>query len=146
VGVVHGATDAKEKVMPVKKVSQINAFKAGPPNERLLQMLLTPQEDAGAPDATILVATLPPHTGQTGVHTHTVAEVIFILSGRGEGLEGGKTFPLEPGTLVLAPAGVEHNCRNLSDEPMRMYCVFIPAQPDEAVQRIVDGAKAQAQG
>jgi len=104
-------------------------------------MLLTPQRDADSPNATFLMSTLVPHTGQTGLHTHTVDEVIYIITGYGEGEEAGTRFRIEPGTLVYVKAGVEHDCRNLGDETMQMYCVYVPALPDPAVERIISNAR-----
>jgi len=129
--------------MPYKRVWEIGSFKVESPNERSLQILFSPQIDKGIKDTTVLMSTIVPHTGTTGAHTHDVDEIIYILTGRGLGVEGRETYDLEPGTVIYAPAGVEHECRNLGDDSMQLFCVFIPALPDEAVERITKNAKVR---
>jgi len=127
--------------MPYKKVRTIPSWRANPPNERSLKILFSPQCDQGFPDTTFLISTLVPHTGQTGRHTHPVDEIIYVTSGYGEGEEERVTFPIEPGTVIYAKAGVEHDCRNLGDETMELFCVYVPALPDSAVERILTNAQ-----
>lgn len=127
--------------MSRKHIRGMPSWRVDPPNERSLKMLLTPQRDDSCPNATVLISTLVPHTGQTGRHTHPVDEIMYIISGYGEGEEGNTAFLIEPGTLILAKAGVEHNCRNLGDETMQIFCVFVPAMPDETVERIVSSSR-----
>jgi mannose-6-phosphate isomerase-like protein (cupin superfamily) len=126
--------------MPHKQVRTIASWRVDPPNERSLKVIFTPQLDEAFPNATFLISTLVPHTGQTGKHTHPVDEIIYIVSGYGLGEEAGVPFRIEPGTVIYAKAGVEHDCRNLGDETMQLYCVYIPALPDETVKRIVSQA------
>ena len=124
--------------MPHKRLWKIPSKKISPPNERNLQILYSPQQDQKAANATFLMSTLAPHIGQTGAHKHPVDEIIYVITGRGEGNEDGKTFDLVPGTIIYAPAGVEHNCRNYADESMQMYCVYVPALPDEVVRNLLN--------
>jgi len=126
--------------MPHKRLWKIPSKVVAPPNERCLQILYTPQQDQNVANATFLMSTLAPHTGQTGVHTHVVDEIIYVITGRGEGEDDGKTFELVPGTIIYAPAGVKHNCKNFSDETMQMYCVYVPALPEEIVKNLLNEA------
>ncbi len=116
-------------------------MKVEPPNERSLQILYSPQVDKGMQNLTVLMSTIAPHAGKTGMHTHPVDEVLYIIAGRGEGEESGKTFEIVPGTIIYIKAGVEHDCRNLGDETMQMFCVYVPALPDEVVERITKNSK-----
>lgn len=68
-------------------------------------------------------------------------EVIYVITGRGEGEENGRIFKIEPGTIIYAPAGAKHDCRNFSDEIIQMLCVYIPALPNEVVKKITKNAK-----
>jgi mannose-6-phosphate isomerase-like protein (cupin superfamily) len=70
-----------------------------------------------------------------------VDEVIYVITGRGEGEENGRIFKIEPGTIIYAPAGAKHDCRNFSDEIIQMLCVYIPALPNEVVKKITKNAK-----
>ncbi len=126
--------------MPHKRLWKIPSKMVAPPNERCLQILYTPQQDQNVANATFLMSTLAPHTGQTGVHTHVVDEIIYVITGRGEGEDDGKTFELMPGTIIYAPAGVKHNCKNFCDETMQMYCVYVPALPEEIVKNLLNEA------
>jgi quercetin dioxygenase-like cupin family protein len=127
--------------MPHKYLWEIGSEKIDPPNERSLKILMSPQVDPGMQNITALMSTIAPHTGQTGIHTHTVDELIYVITGRGEGYEAGEKFTIEPGTIIYAKAGVEHNCKNFSDETMQMYCIYSPALPSEIVARITNNAK-----
>jgi len=122
--------------MPYKRLWKTPSKKVAPPNERCLQIIYSPQQDAKVANATFLMSTLAPHSGQTGVHTHVVDEIIYIITGRGEGEDDGKAFELVPGTIIYAPAGIKHNCRNFSDESMQMFCVYVPALPDEIIKNL----------
>jgi len=77
-----------------------------------------------------LAATVAPHLGQTSTHTHPVDEIIYIITGRGECEKDGKTFKIEPSTIIYVKAGIPHNCKNYSDETMQMYCIYVPALAD----------------
>ena len=127
--------------MPYKKLWEIGSFKVEAPKERSLQILFSPQVDNDIENCTVLMSTIAPHSGKTGIHAHPVDEVIYIITGRGEGEENGKTFKIVPGTIIYARAGVEHDCRNFSDETMQMLCVYVPALPDEIVKNITKNAK-----
>jgi quercetin dioxygenase-like cupin family protein len=127
--------------MPYKRLHGIGSMKVAPPCERSLQILFSPQVDKDMENFTALMATIAPHLGQTGIHTHPVDEIIYIITGCGEGEEDGKTFKIEPGTIIYAKAGIPHNCKNYSDEAMQMYCIYVPALPNEAVERITKNAK-----
>ena len=127
--------------MPYKRLHEIGSMKVNPPTERSLQILFSPQVDGDMENFTALMSTIAPHSGQTGPHTHPVDELIYIITGRGEGEEDGKTFKIKPGTIIYAKAGVLHNCKNYSDETMQMYCIYVPALADDAVERITKNAK-----
>jgi len=127
--------------MPYKKLWEVPSYKVDPPNERTLQILYSPQIDKNIKDVTVLMSTLFPHGGRSGLHTHDVDEIMYIITGRGEGVEGDKVFDIEPGVIIYAPAGVRHECRNFSDETMQILCIYIPSLPDDVVEKFVKNAK-----
>ena len=57
-------------------------------------------------------------------HTHEPAEVYYIISGRGEVLVDGDTYPLAAGDAVWIPANAEHVAYNVGDEPLKLLYVF----------------------
>jgi len=127
--------------MPYKRLQEIGSYRVDPPNERTLQLIFSPQTDKGIKNCTVLMANLAPHTGRSGLHTHVVDEIMYIVSGKGEIVEGGKTTKLEPGTAIYATAGVEHETRNLSGEPLQILCVYIPSLSDEQIEEYVRNSK-----
>lgn len=130
--------------MPYKRLREIGSYKIDPPKERSLQILFSPQIDKGMENCTILMSTLVPCHGRTGVHTHPVDEFIYIISGRGEGEEEGKVYDLVPGTIIYAPAEKKHDCRNFSNEPMQMLCIYVPSLSGEKVSNIINNSKIRS--
>ncbi|MGI6065752.1 MAG: cupin domain-containing protein [Bacillota bacterium] len=124
-----------------KKIWEVATKTVPEPNKRNLQVVYTPQLDEGVQNFTYLVSTLYPLNGQTDFHTHPVDEMIIIQSGHGELVIEDKTYVLEPGMVLYAPAGVRHQCKNYAAETMRMHCVYMPALPDESVKKITEGTK-----
>jgi mannose-6-phosphate isomerase-like protein (cupin superfamily) len=59
-----------------------------------------------------------------GVHTDSSEEFLVILEGRGEGLVGEETAPVEAGQLILVPAMVRHDVTNTGDVPLRVFGTF----------------------
>jgi len=59
-------------------------------------------------------------------HTHPGVEVGYVLGGRFDlVIEGRPDQPLTVGGSYAVPAGLVHYARVLSDEPLRVFCVFI---------------------
>ena len=95
------------------------------PGERSLRLIAS-AETNGYDKATVLLVHLPP-LGTTGLHTHPDSDEIIFVNGRGEGSVAGEKSKLEVDSIIIAPKGVEHECRNTSDtESLKLYCVFIP--------------------
>ncbi len=113
----------------VKKIHELPLKQIPEPYKRNLQLVYTPQFDEGCQDFTLLISTLYPIDGQTDYHVHPVDEVIIICSGHGELIVEGESYPIETGSVLYAPAGVKHQCKNYSSETMQMVCFYIPALP-----------------
>lgn len=94
------------------------------PNSQLVVMSLKPGEDIG-------------------METHgDVDQFIRVEAGNGKAVLNGVEHPLEDGSAVVIPAGVEHNIVNTSeDEPMKLYTVY---SPPEHPHGTVHKDKAQA--
>lgn len=73
----------------------------------------------------------------------TVAEIWYVLSGRGEmwRREGDhqQVVALEPGTCVSIPAGTHFQFRNLGDGPLQVVAVTMPAWPGDEEAYPVEG-------
>ena len=59
------------------------------------------------------------------LHTHRIEEAMVITKGKATCIDGDKTYELEPGDVILAPAGVKHNLANRASEPMS-FVFFYP--------------------
>lgn len=59
-----------------------------------------------------------------GVHTDTAEEFLIVLEGRGEGLVGDETAPVEAGQVVVVPSMVRHDMTNTGDGVLRVLGTF----------------------
>ncbi len=118
------------------------SVKADAPAERFLKIIMSP-EVSGYEHATVLFSHIPVG-GTTGVHTHTSDEIMYVV-GRGDGMVGGKKSKLETDSVIFAPKGIEHECRNTSDtDTLKLFCVYIPAlQPSPLVKEPIEKTKKQ---
>lgn len=100
------------------------SVQANPPNARFLKIIMSPEVN-GYKEATVLFSHIPPGSS-TGKHTHTSDEIMYVI-GRGESLVGKEVTNLETDSVIFAPRGLEHECRNTSEtETMKLFCVYIP--------------------
>ncbi|MBI2303806.1 MAG: cupin domain-containing protein [Chloroflexi bacterium] len=60
------------------------------------------------------------------LHSHSVLETMYILEGEGHGQVAGERGPCRPGTIMYAPAGVEHELKNTGQGNMVVLCTFCP--------------------
>lgn len=58
---------------------------------------------------------------------HTEDEVYYVVSGRASIRVGEEDRPVEPGTVVYVPAGVEHRFHSISEE-LSLLVFFAPAE------------------
>ena len=119
-----------------------------PPFHRRLSIILAPDLDDTVKGFTFLISTLEPVDGKTPMHDHgNVGELMYFISGKGKAiLEDGTEYMIKPNTVLWAPPGVKHQTVNLSDEPLRIACVFIPAVNADYIQKsIQDSMKATQQ-
>lgn len=72
------------------------------------------------------IVTFPPRSDSIP-HAHArEEEVLYVLTGRGALVCGAEPIPLEPGSFVFVPPGVEHFVRVDGDEAMRLFYAFSP--------------------
>ncbi len=119
--------------MIVIHAENIEAWCSPPPYVRELKVLLSPSFQDVSKDLSIGIVTISP--GQSGdPHIHDDAqEAWYVISGKGELIVGDEKAELIPDTLVVAPAGVEHQIINDSNEPLKVMFVFSPAGPEESI-------------
>lgn len=104
---------------------QFPSVKAEPPRERYLKLIACP-ETTGYEKATVLFSHIPPGS-TSGMHTHPNSDEIMYCVGRGECVIAGGKVKLETDSVIVAPRGVEHECRNTSEtETLKLFCVYLP--------------------
>jgi len=83
-------------------------------------------ETSDARNLTLGVARFPAGSAPDG-HIHdNQEEAIYIVSGRGRLVTPQGTVPLEPGTSVFIPIGVEHATESFGPDPLELVSVFSP--------------------
>lgn len=81
-----------------------------------------------------------------GLETHTLDQVLVFVGGTGESLLNGRKGAVGPGTVVVVPAGTEHNFVNTGGEPLKLFTVYAPPEhADGTVHRTkADAERAEA--
>ncbi|HTK05441.1 MAG TPA: cupin domain-containing protein [Candidatus Eisenbacteria bacterium] len=94
-----------------------------------------------------LVVMCVPPGGEIGEETHAkVEQTLFFLSGSGEGMLDGETFPVGAGDAVVVTPGTRHNFRNTGEDAMRVSTVYAPPNHiDGRVHRTKADADADAE-
>lgn len=75
----------------------------------------------------LVVMSIPPgdDIGEE-IHEHT-EQTLFFLSGTGEAILNGETFPIVPGEVYVVTPGTKHNFKNTGTEDLKVYTVYAPA-------------------
>ena len=124
----------------VIKVSKVPGVKVPSPNERVLKVLMSP-ELGNTKDVTVLISIISPGS-TTGLHTHDVDEYMYVVTGKGESVEQGEVSKVEPDTVIFARKGVEHEVRSISEETLKLFCVYVPAlKPSGYFEKAIAMAK-----
>jgi quercetin dioxygenase-like cupin family protein len=82
--------------------------------------------DSGAELLSAGVVTFPPRSDSIPHRHEREEEVLYVLAGRGALVCDEEPIPLEPGSFVFVPPGVEHFVRVGDGEPMRLFYAFSP--------------------
>ena len=98
--------------MPVKHVRFGKGFNVALSNKRgqSASMVIAPGDCEGGPD-----------------NRHRGADQwLFVLSGSGVAVLGGRKHPLKAGSLVLIERGTTHEIRNTGRTPLETLNVYVP--------------------
>lgn len=100
---------------------------------------------------TQLVAMTIPVGSEIGDEVHPDTDQILVfVAGTGEARIEGESRPVNPGDLVVVPAGARHNFVNTGTEPLVLYTVYGPPEhPDKTVHTTkaeADAAEAAEHG
>jgi len=98
-----------------------NIVKVTQENENFRRVLFT------GLSSQLVVMSIPPG-GEVGEETHMFTEqILFFLSGTGEGTLDDKTLMVGSGDVVVVSAGTKHSFRNTGKEDLKIYTVYTPA-------------------
>ena len=81
---------------------------------------------------------------EIGLETHAeIDQFIRVEAGKGKAVLNGVEYPLEDGSAVVVPAGVEHNIVNLSNtQKLKLYTIYSPPEhPDKTIHRTKEDAE-----
>ncbi|KZS89157.1 RmlC-like cupin [Sistotremastrum niveocremeum HHB9708] len=75
-----------------------------------------------------LVIMTIPVGGEIGEEIHTVDQHLSFTEGTAKAIVGGEEKQINPGDLVIVPAGTKHNFLNIGKTPLVLYTVYAPAE------------------
>lgn len=95
-----------------------------------------------APHSQLVVMSIEPGE-DIGLETHSdIDQFIRVEAGVGKAILNGEEHPLEDGSAVVIPAGVEHNIINTSmSETLKLYTIY---SPPEHADRTIHKDKQEA--
>ena len=84
---------------------------------------------------------------EIGMEVHAVNDQFFRFEkGMGKAIIDGNEYVLENGSVIIVPAGAQHNIINTSTtESLKMYTIYSPAHHKDGVVRATK-AEAEADG
>ncbi len=89
----------------------------------------------------LAIMTIPPG-GEVGQETHHgTDQILTFVAGTGEAIVAGEVKGVEPGDLVVVPAGMPHNVVNTGVNPLVLYTVY---SPPEHADRVVHPTREAA--
>ncbi|CAB1244698.1 Cupin_2 domain-containing protein [Ruminococcaceae bacterium BL-6] len=103
----------------------------GTVNERRIQLIASPKSPAKREGYGCGITTIPPgHVHEE--HAHAASEeLIYVLSGEGSGVVGGKqAIPLRPGDVISLEKGEPHQFVNTGRDELRLYWIYSPSGPE----------------
>jgi mannose-6-phosphate isomerase-like protein (cupin superfamily) len=84
---------------------------------------------------------------EIGMEVHTDNDQFFRFEkGMGKCIIDGNEYELTDGSVIIVPAGAEHNIINLSEsEPLKLYTIYSPAHHKDGIVRATK-MEAEADG
>ena len=65
---------------------------------------------------------------EIGMEVHDGDQIIYVVDGEGLAVLGEQELELDKGSLLVVPAGVQHNVTNIDDKPLKLYTIYAPPQ------------------
>jgi mannose-6-phosphate isomerase-like protein (cupin superfamily) len=65
-----------------------------------------------------------------GEEAHDVDQVLVFVEGQGEAVLNGDRSTVQANSLVVVPAGTQHNFINTGSTPLKLYTVYAPPEEE----------------
>lgn len=108
----------------IVETEDIPGVKVPKPNERVLKVVMSP-EIGNYDRLTVLISIISPEN-TTGCHTHGSDEIMYVATGRGEGIVADETKKIGMSSMIYAAAGVKHEVKNTGEETLKLICFYAP--------------------
>ena len=117
--------------MAIRKINRSEAVAQALPN-RFFRELVSHRVLKSKGIALRMVDVLPAKkTGPRHPHSHrAMEEVIYVEKGSGKAWIDGEVAPIGPGDTILVPAGARHMMINTGRGPLKLFCAFSAADPE----------------
>jgi mannose-6-phosphate isomerase-like protein (cupin superfamily) len=64
-----------------------------------------------------------------GMEMHAdVDQVLYVVSGTGLAILAGRHYAFQKGSVIVVPAGTEHNILNDGDKPLKLFTMYSPPE------------------
>ncbi|HJA70324.1 MAG TPA: cupin domain-containing protein [Candidatus Lachnoclostridium stercoravium] len=78
-------------------------------------------------------------------HSHDSAmEAMYCISGSGIAEVNNEAHEFVPGSMIVAPPGIQHKIKNTGTETLRVFCIFSPPTTGADLRKRALGAVAEA--
>ena len=116
--------------MKYTRAWEVKGFKANPPYERVLKVLLCP--DLHKTKNFSLGMTVLPPGSSSSPHIHEKEEEVwYVVWGRGEAKVGDEKIPIERDVAIYVPPNTSHQLINTGDESLKVLWFFTPPGPEK---------------
>ena len=70
--------------------------------------------------------------GEIGEEVHKETDqMIFIVEGDAEATVGNERFGVDEHDVLIIPAGVKHNVKNVGDEELKLFTMYAPPEHED---------------
>ncbi|RPD78694.1 RmlC-like cupin [Lentinus tigrinus ALCF2SS1-7] len=136
-------TAFKPNTEPPKTVSVFrNIYQVASDSDKFRRVLWTGR------NSQLVIMTIPVG-GEIGEETHSVDQHLNFLSGTAQAIiDGGAKETINPGDIVIVPAGTLHNFKNTGPTPLIVSTVYAPAEhkADTVHDTMEQGEKLEEEG